>query len=99
MMNLLEEVDEDYDYIFLDMPPVLVVTDAAIIGSKVDGVVLVLASGEVSPEEARQAKSLLEKGKANILGTVLNKMPYIHRHSHYYYYYYDEDHIKHKHHK
>ena len=99
MMDLLEEVDEDYDYIFLDMPPVLVVTDAAIIGSKVDGVVLVLASGEVSPEEARQAKSLLEKGKANILGAVLNKMPYTHRHSHYYYYYYDEDHVKHKHHK
>ncbi|WP_296824957.1 CpsD/CapB family tyrosine-protein kinase [uncultured Megasphaera sp.] len=99
MMDLLEEVDEDYDYIFLDMPPVLVVTDAAIMGSKVDGVVLVLASGEVSPEEARQAKSLLEKGKANILGAVLNKIPYTHRHSHYYYYYYDQDHVKHKHHK
>jgi capsular exopolysaccharide synthesis family protein len=99
MMELLEEVEDDYDYIFLDMPPVLVVTDAAIMGSKVDGVVLVLASGEVSPEEARQAKSLLEKGKANILGAVLNKMPYTHRHSHYYYYYYDQDHVKHKHHK
>lgn len=95
MMELLDEVKPDYDYIFLDMPPVLVVTDAAIMANKADGVVMVIASGEESPEEAKQAKDLLTKGKANILGVILNKIPYQHRRgNYYYYYYYDEDHHK-----
>lgn len=96
MQELLQGVEDDYDYILLDLPPILVVTDAAIVGSKADGVILVVGSGDISPDEARQAKALLEKAHVNILGVVLNKVPQKHQGNYYYYYYYDENHEKHK---
>lgn len=56
MQDLLDEVKDKYDYILLDMPPILAVTDAVVMASKVDGVVLIIRSGFVSPEEAKEAK-------------------------------------------
>lgn len=94
MKALLQEAAETYDYVFLDMPPVLAVTDAALMSSQVDGTVLILGSGDISPDEGKQAKSLLEKVHANILGVILNKVPQHHKSGYYYYYYYDEDHHK-----
>lgn len=96
MQELLQGVEDDYDYILLDLPPILVVTDAAVVGSKADGVILVVGSGDISPDEGRQAKDLLEKAHVNILGVVLNKVPQKHQGSYYYYYYYDKNHEKHK---
>lgn len=94
MKALLQEAAEAYDYVFLDMPPVLAVTDAALMSSQVDGTVLILGSGDISPDEGKQAKALLEKVHANILGVILNKVPQHHKSGYYYYYYYDEDHHK-----
>lgn len=94
MKALLQEAAEAYDYVFLDMPPVLAVTDAALMSSQVDGTVLILGSGDISPDEGKQAKSLLEKVHANILGVILNKVPQHHKSGYYYYYYYDEGHHK-----
>lgn len=94
MKALLQEAAEAYDYVFLDMPPVLAVTDAALMSSHVDGTVLILGSGDISPDEGKQAKSLLEKVHANILGVILNKVPQHHKSGYYYYYYYDEGHHK-----
>ena len=98
METILKEAATKYDYVFLDMPPVLPVTDAAVMASKVDGVVIVLSSGDISPEEAKQTKTQLVQGGANILGVVLNKVPSQHRHgySYNYYYYYDDEHDKHR---
>jgi len=102
MEEVLQAVRDAYDYVLLDMPPVLPVTDAVVMSSKVDGVVLVLSSGDISPEEANRTKAQLEQGGANILGVILNKVPtqrgYGYSH-YYYYYYYDEDHVKHKGHR
>lgn len=94
MKALLQEATEVYDYVFLDMPLVLAVTDAALMSSQVDGTVLVLGSGDIGPDEGKQAKELLEKVHANILGVILNKVPQHHKSGYYYYYYYDEDHHK-----
>lgn len=99
MEELLQKVIQIYDYVLIDMPPVLAVTDAAVLSSKVDGVVFVIQSGKISPDEAKLAKSRLEQAGANILGAVLNAVPQ--RHSGYgygygYYYYYDEEGEKHK---
>lgn len=94
MKALLQEAAETYDYVFLDMPPVLAVTDAALMSSQVDGTVLVIGSGDISPDEGKQAQSVLEKVHANILGVILNKVPQHHKSGYYYYYYYDEDHHK-----
>lgn len=94
MEALLQEAAETYDYVFLDMPPVLAVTDAALMSSRVDGTVIILGSGDIGPDEGKQAKSLLEKVHANILGVILNKVPQHHKSGYYYYYYYDENHNK-----
>lgn len=94
MEALLQEAAETYDYVFLDMPPVLAVTDAALMSSRVDGTVIILGSGDIGPDEGKQAKELLEKVHANILGVILNKVPQHHKSGYYYYYYYDEDHHK-----
>lgn len=94
MKALLQEAAEMYDYVFLDMPPVLAVTDAVLMGSQTDGTILVLGSGDISPDEGKQAKELLEKVHANILGVILNKVPQHHKSGYYYYYYYDENHNK-----
>ena len=75
MEALLQEAAEAYDYVFLDMPPVLAVTDAALMSSRVDGTIIILGSGDISPDEGKQAKELLEKVHANILGVILNKVP------------------------
>lgn len=94
MKALLQEAAEAYDYVFLDMPPVLAVTDAVLMSSQVDGTILVFGSGDISPDEGKQAQSVLEKVHANILGVILNKVPQHHKSGYYYYYYYDEDHHK-----
>lgn len=98
MKALLQEAAEMYDYVFLDMPPVLAVTDAvlmsSLMSSQTDGTILVLGSGDISPDEGKQAKELLEKVHANILGVILNKVPQHHKSGYYYYYYYDENHNK-----
>lgn len=98
MTSILKEIGERYDYVFLDLPPVLAVTDAAIIGNIADGVVLVVRSGLISPEEASESKRRLEAGHANILGVVLNGVPTEKKgygYGYYYYDYYDENHEKH----
>lgn len=69
---LLSEVRKRYDYIFIDTPPVLDVTDSQIIAEKSDGVVLV-ASTKTKIESAKRAKNLIVKARGNLLGVVLNR--------------------------
>lgn len=95
MSDILKEVGEKYDFILLDLPPILAVTDAAIVGHMADGIVLVVRSGITAPEEA---KKRLEAGHANILGVVLNGVPTEKKgygYGYYYYDYYDENNEKH----
>ena len=98
MSDILKEVGEKYDYILMDLPPILAVTDAAIVGHMADGIVLVVRSGITAPEEAKEAKKRLEAGHANILGVVLNGVPTEKKgygYGYYYYDYYDENNEKH----
>ena len=60
--------------VLFDSPPVCLVTDAAVLSTIVDGVILVCASGQTTIENAKSAKVLLNNVNANILGVVLNKM-------------------------
>ncbi len=59
------------DYVLCDAPPLLTVTDAALWASKVDGVVLLISAGNTRREHALQAKALLERVHARIVGAVL----------------------------
>ena len=97
MKALVEEAGELYDYVLIDTPPVLPVTDALIVSRIVDGMILVVASGEVKVEMARDVKTQLVSAGANILGVVLNKVRSEHNGYGYgYYYYYGSDGTKQK---
>ncbi|MBU1693750.1 MAG: polysaccharide biosynthesis tyrosine autokinase [Verrucomicrobia bacterium] len=87
--QLLESWRERYDRIVLDTTPVLFVSDASILGSMVDGVILVVRPMEHPRAHALRAKHQLEKVHARLIGGILNGVQ-VHRMGHYYsdYYYY-----------
>lgn len=84
MELMLTSAKVTYDFVLLDTPPVLAVTDAQVLGNICEGVVLVVSSGKTEVEQAVRAKDLLEKSKAKILGVVLNEKEV--KQSQYYYY-------------
>ncbi|MDD3416492.1 MAG: CpsD/CapB family tyrosine-protein kinase [Lachnospiraceae bacterium] len=87
MKNLIEKIKMEYDFVFIDTPPVIAVTDAVIMSGYIDGVVLVCASGKTEVEMAKKAKEALRKVNANILGVVLNRIPVKgQKYANYYYY-------------
>jgi succinoglycan biosynthesis transport protein ExoP len=72
MQRLVEGLRANYDFILIDTPPVLTVTDAAVLVSISDGVVLVLRYGEASRNVVARASEILLRSGAHLLGVVLN---------------------------
>ena len=72
MSELIARLKDEADYVLFDAPPVLALTDAAVLATKVDGSLLVLKAGKTSRDDAREAKEQLEKVRANLLGVVLS---------------------------
>lgn len=72
--ELLEEKKAEYDFIFIDTPPLGTMIDAAVVAEKCDGAILVIESELVSYKIAQKAKAQLEKSGCRILGAVLNKV-------------------------
>lgn len=72
MDELLKKVQDLYDLIVLDAPPIISVNDSIILGLKADGVLLVLRSGKINREAAQKAKKILENSRINIAGALLN---------------------------
>ena len=72
--ELLEEKRKEYDYIFIDTPPIGNMIDAAVVAEKSDGAVLVIESEAVSYSMAQKSLSQLERSGCKILGAVLNKV-------------------------
>ncbi len=99
MEMLLEKLKAKYDIILFDSPPLLAVTDASVLATRVDGVVMVADAGRTRRDIALRAKENLLKVGANMLGVVLNRLG--HREGGYYYYYYyysrDDGHEKRRH--
>lgn len=62
-------------YVLFDSPPVLAVTDAALLGSKLDGVLLVIRSGHTRRDHAARARQALERVHVRIVGAVLSNAP------------------------
>lgn len=73
MEQVIDALKERADIILFDAPPVVVVTDAAVLGTKVDGVLLVVSAGRTRRDHAERAKELLERVHVRILGAVLNE--------------------------
>jgi capsular exopolysaccharide synthesis family protein len=86
MSQLIEEMRKSYELVIFDTPPVIAVTDAQVLATQVEGVILVVNAGKTNREFAAKAKNQLDNVKANILGVVLNNKK-IDGDSYYYYYY------------
>lgn len=71
LADALEQLQEQADYVLVDAPPVLAVTDAAIWAGKVNGVVLLINAGGTKRDHAQRAKAVLETVHARIVGAVL----------------------------
>ncbi len=93
MQELLNRTQERFALTILDSPPLVSVTDAAILSTQVAGVLLVIKAEHVPQKAARDAKNHLVELHAHLLGTVLNDVPlqkdsYYYRHYRYYSSYY-----------
>jgi non-specific protein-tyrosine kinase len=75
MDAVLARLKEGADIVLLDAPPVMAVTDAVVLGSKVDGVLLVVNAGATRRDHAERAKEMLEKVNIRIVGAVLADAP------------------------
>ncbi len=71
MEAVIAALREQADIVLFDTPPVNAVTDAAVLATKVDGVLLIFRSGTTRRDRAREARRLLDKVNANIVGVVL----------------------------
>ncbi|WP_246120374.1 CpsD/CapB family tyrosine-protein kinase [Cohnella terricola] len=74
MSQLLTELKEQFDIVIVDSPPVLAVTDAQVLATKCDGVLIVLRSGKVKRKMAQKVIERLQYVNANIMGVLLNKI-------------------------
>ncbi|MDP2863375.1 MAG: AAA family ATPase, partial [Desulfobacterales bacterium] len=90
--DFIKESHEEYDFVIIDAPPILAATDAAIWGTKVDGVIIVYKVGTVARGALKRAKAQVDNVKARLIGVVLNGLkaeisPDFEFHDKYYYYY------------
>jgi succinoglycan biosynthesis transport protein ExoP len=72
MADFLRAVGAEYDIVLIDTPPVLPVTDSAIVAGQADGVLLVYQAGKVGRLVLKRAKAHLESTRAKVWGVVLN---------------------------
>lgn len=71
MNELLTAFRQDYDFVIFDCPPILPVTDAAILAAKTDGVLIVYRVGKIARSALKRSKVLLENVRGKVLGMVL----------------------------
>lgn len=89
--DAIENLKGDYDYIFIDSPPLGRLNDAAILARYSDGTIIVNASESIDQQMAKVTKDKLEKVNANVIGVVLNKFKSDDHKYYKYYGYYEEE--------
>jgi succinoglycan biosynthesis transport protein ExoP len=99
MLDLLAELREQYDHVIVDTPPTLSVTDAVVLSTRVDAVVLVIRSAQTTKPALRRSRDILAQVNARVAGVLLNAVD-LDSADYYYYYeyqgkygqrYYDEN--------
>lgn len=73
--EFIEDLSKEYDYVFIDTPPVGLFTDASLVSTISDGVIFVIKSSDTKKEDIALAIENLKKVDAHILGAVLTHMP------------------------
>jgi capsular exopolysaccharide synthesis family protein len=74
MAGVIQQLRGMADVVVFDSPPCLPVTDAQVLGAKLDGMVLIAEMGEARKAEVRRARELLDQAHIRVLGVVLNKL-------------------------
>jgi Mrp family chromosome partitioning ATPase len=72
MRDLMHSLETEFDHIVIDTPPVLSVTDAALLSALADSTILVIRTGVTSRAALRRAHDVLEHVDARIIGVILN---------------------------
>ena len=75
MEQALETLQDQFDYVIVDAPPVLAVTDAVVLGKLSTGLLMVVATGFTTKQELEHSLQVLETAAANVLGLVATRTP------------------------
>ncbi len=87
MTKFIRMLSEECDFILFDLPPMLEISDALILGAKIDGIVLVVQGDKTSKEALKKARERLDLLKVRTLGVIINDVD-VQKHSYYYGQYY-----------
>ena len=88
MLQHIDYFKKNYDMVFFDTPPIVAVTDATLLGKKVDGILLVIKSHHSDREFVSRALTALSNVGVKVWGAILNDIDLSHRYSSYGYYKY-----------
>ena len=83
MRKLVEELKARFEYVIIDAPSIVALTDSGVVGSQVDGVVLVVRAHKTRKEDVKHALNLFKQARSNVVGLVLTHVDYTPK---YYYY-------------
>jgi len=92
MTDLINTMKQYFEYILFDTPPLLTLSDALVLGPKIDGVILVAWGGKTSRDALKRAKEKLDLHQIRCAGVIINNMS-LEEHDYYFmkhYYHYDE---------
>lgn len=88
MEAFLEKLKKEFDYIILDSPPLIPVTDSEILAQLVDGTILVVSANNTELDLLEKSVEILKRDNSSFLGVLLNNFTYRSGYSSYYKYYY-----------
>ncbi len=75
MREALAKLSDRFDYVIIDAPPTLPVTDAAVLATLVDGAIVVAGSGIVHKDQLHRTLAALESVSGRVLGVIVNRVP------------------------
>lgn len=75
MAQTVKALEARFDYVLIDAPPLLPVTDAAVLSTHVGGALVVVGAGVINKDNLRRALETLQAVNGNTLGLVLNRLP------------------------
>lgn len=87
MISLLSKMEDQFDMVFLDSPPLIAVTDASLISREIDGMVLVIHSEKTDKNGLDRSLSAIKNINVPLIGVVLNSVTSKNSYGSYYYYY------------
>lgn len=73
MEDLIKELSINFDYIILDTPPILPVSDTLLLASKADATLIVVKARKTKEKVVKESYDQLVEAKANVIGTILNE--------------------------